>query len=184
MAFYVLLFSGADQVFQLLKNQDLRQKRGLVLQGEHVCQRSFRMMLGLGKQRFGRLRAAVINQQEDCPIDQRFLPRKYAHLPKDTVRPRVVEFLQKLYESTAEPLPEAYSVQAPVAVGQPQVMVRRRGKRPRHLFKTDDQLDKSQKGHKAGAKFLPPGTILEYLELCRTENPDVKIGRKVFCTES
>ena len=59
----------------------------------------------------------------------------------------------------------------------PQNLVRRRGKRPRHFCKYDSA---EERGHISTAKFLPPGTILDYLELCRTENPSLKIGRKVF----
>ena len=169
------------QVFELLKKQDVREKRALQLQGVPVCQTSFRKILGLGKHRFGRLRTSVLNQEQDCPRDQRFLPQKFARLDPSSVRPLVVEYLQRLYESTAEPLPEAFQVQTEIVATQPQGVVRKRGKRPRHLFKSDPADDKGMKGHKAEAKFLPPGTILEYLDLCRAEFPDTKIGRKVFC---
>ena len=169
------------QVFELLKKQDVREKRGLQLQGVSVCQTSFRKILGLGKHRFGSLRASVLNQEQDCPRDQRFMPQKFSRLPPSSVRPLVVEYLQRLYESTAEPLPEAFQMQTEMAATQPQGVVRKRGKRPRHLFKSDPAADKGMKGHKAEAKFLPPGTILEYLELCRAEFPDAKICRKVFC---
>ena len=109
------------------------------------------------------------------------MPQKFSRLPPSSVRPLVVEYLQRRYESTAEPLPEAFQAQTEIAATQPQGVVRKRGKRPRHLFKSDPAADKGMKGHKAEAKFLPPGTILEYLELCRAEVPDAKIGRKVFC---
>ena len=166
----------------MLGKQPVHQKTGLDIQGSRVCQRAFRLILGIGKHRFGRLRNAVIKEQA-CPNDGRFRARAYDTLPRGSVRPQIVEFLQELYHTTAEPLPEAYSLPAELAEDQPQACpqnIRRRGKRPRHLFKFDKV---KSKGHSEGAKFLPPGTLLEYLELCRSQFPDLKIGRKIFCKE-
>ena len=172
----------------MLKRQGPQERRALRLLNHSVCQRSFRLLLGLGKRRFQRLRNAVINDEQECPIDQRFSPRAYSRFPDDGVRPAIVQFLRTLYHTTAEPLPEAVSSQtgsgnhpgqdegSRVKLG-PQNLVRRRGKRPRHFCKYDSA---EERGHISTAKFLPPGTILDYLELCRTENPSLKIGRKVF----
>ena len=165
----------------MLSEQRMHQKSGLAIQGSRVCQRAFRPILGIGKHRFGRLRSAAI-RQEPCPNDMRFRAKAYETLRPNSVRPQIVEFLQELYHTTAEPLPEAYSVPAEQAEGQgispgPQ-NVRRRGKRPRHLFK----FDKESKGHTQGAKFLPPGTLVEYLQLCRSQL-NLPIGRKIFCRE-
>ena len=172
----------------MLKRQGPQERRALRLLNHSVCQRSFRLLLGLGKRRFQRLRNAVINDEQECPVDQRFSPRAYSRFPDDGVRPAIVQFLRTLYHTTAEPLPEAVSSQtgsgnhpgqdegSRVKLG-PQNLVRRRGKRPRHFCKYDSA---EERGHLSTAKFLPPGTILDYLELCRTENPSLKIGRKVF----
>ena len=92
------------------------------------------------------------------------------------MRATVYEWLEKMYLTTAEPLPEAYSVDA---AASPPNLVRRRGKRPRHFVKVDPDA-RNEKGHSQGAKFLPPGTIGEYLELCRADHPGAKIGRKLF----
>ena len=172
--------SGHLQVYGMVQNQALQEKRALTLFSHNVCQKSFRMLLGIGKKRMQRLRAAAINKEPECPIDQRFLPRAYSTFPRNEVRPAIVEFLQSLYHTTAEPLPEAASQQPQLAKEGPSNMVRRRGKRPRHFHKYDAESCRKEKGHVKEAKFLPPGTILEYLEHCRTANPSLKIGRKVF----
>ena len=168
----------------MLKRQGVQQRLALRLLNHSVCQRSFRLLLGLGKRRFQRLRNAVINAEQECPVDQRFTPRAYSRFPDDGVRPAIVQFLQSLYHTTAEPLPEAVSSQTGNGQDEgdrvkpgPQNLVRRRGKRPRHFCKYDGG---QERGHISTAKFLPPGTILDYLELCRSENPSLKIGRKVF----
>eukprot|EP00435_Cladocopium_sp_Y103_P037038 s3000_g9.t1 len=169
-------------VFRMLKKQKVQERRALELLGHPVCQRAFRLLLGIGKHRMERLRSGVLNGESECPIDQRFRPQKHERLSEKSVKPQVVEFLQKLYHTVAEPLPEAFAVDANSAgiVQGPKNVVRRRGKRPRHLFKHDVEK-KNQKGHAEDAKFLPPGTILDYLELCRSDYPTLKIGRKTFC---
>ena len=166
----------------MLAKQKVQERHALDLLGYQVCQRAFRLLLGIGKHRMQRLRNAVLNKESECPMDQRFRPQKYERLSEKSVKPQIVEFLQKLYHTIAEPLPEAFSVESnsTTAVKGPQNVVRRRGKRPRHLFKHDAE-QKKLKGHAEDAKFLPPGTILDYLELCRSDYPTLKIGRKVFC---
>lgn len=156
----------------MLKTQGVQERRALRLLNHTVCQRSFRLLLGLGKRRFQRLRNGVINEEQECPVDQRFGPGAFRRFPDDGVRPAIVQFLQTLYHTTAEPLPEAVSSQAGVGnnPGQdegsrvklgPQNLVRRRGKRPRHFFKYDAA---QEKGHVSTAKFLPPVTIGDYYE--------------------
>ena len=159
------------------------QERGMQLLGNSVCQKGFRVLLGIGKHRFQRLRQSVIKNHDDCPTDQRFRPRKNDALPAGSVRPQVTEFLNELYNTTAEPLPEAHGVEVEAESSKRKTIqnVRRRGKRPRHLHKFDN--GSNFKGHLPGAKFLPPGTILDYLELCRARFPDLKIGRRVFCRD-
>ena len=164
----------------MLTKQKVQERWALDLLGYQVCQRAFRLLLGIGKHRMQRLRNAVLNNESECPIDQRFRPQKYERLSEKSVKPQIVEFLQKLYHTTAEPLPEAFSVETNSVMTPtgPKNVVRKRGKRPRHFFKHDDQ--KKQQGHAEDAKFLPPGTILDYLELCRSDYPTLKIGRKTF----
>ena len=141
-----------------------------------MCQRSFRLLLGIGKNRYARLRHAAI-RQEDCPVDARFMPKRHTHMSPDSVRPQIIQFLEKLYNEVAEPLPDSRArddgLQDQVELVGP---VKKRGKRPRHIFK-EDEADR----HMAGVKFLPPGSILDYYDLCKHEFPSLQIGRKLFC---
>lgn len=161
----------------MLGMQGENERGTLRLLGEPVCQRSFRLLLGIGKFRYARLRRAAI-RKEDCPVDGRFMPKRHTYMPPSSVRPQIVQFLEKLYNTVAEPLPESRArddgLQDPVElVSGP---VKKRGKRPRHIFK-EDESDR----HIAGVKFLPPGSILDYYDLCKHEYPSLSIGRKVFC---
>ncbi len=165
----------------MLKQQRVQEKCGLVLNGFNVCQRSFHLLLGIGKFRMGRLRHAVVKGQETCPMDQRHVPQKWRRIPGvDSARAKVHEWLQQAYHKLAEPLPEAIVVEPAVngpGEQKPRCM-KKRGKRPRQLVKFD------RPGYHAEVKFLPPGTILSYLHLCRAELTDVKVSRTLFCRVS
>lgn len=152
------------QVFGMLEKSGKSERRGLTLHGHAVCGKTFRLCLGIGRHRFDRLREAA-NKKLPCPVDERFMPKKFQSLPKDSVQPVVTEWLHEMYMTTAEPLPEAAD------------NIRRRGKRPRSLYKTQPQ---EGQGHSSLAKFLPPGSIQDYLELCRSDHQGLKIGRKAF----
>lgn len=176
------LHSFASQVFLLLKGQKV-QERGIQLLGKKVCQKGFRVLLGIGKHRFGRLRQSAIKEEVNCPTDLRFRPRRNDALPANSVRPQITEFLNELYNTTAEPLPEAHGFGAGAGQAKKSIQnVRRRGKRPRHLHKFDSGT--KFKGHLPDAKFLPPGSIGDYLDLCRARYPHLSIGRKIFCRDS
>ena len=174
MGNFGFIMSNLLQVYRLLGKCPPNERRGLVLNDFPVCQRAFASLLGIGKKRLERLRRAAV-RDDPCPVDERFRPKQNLVVPGDSLRPVVFEWLEKMYLTVAEPLPEAYSVDA---AAHPPNLVRRRGKRPRHFFKTDPET--KQKGHGQEAKFLPPGTIVEYLELFRHDNPGLKIGRKLF----
>ena len=162
-----------QKVFGLISSQPHGSREALMLFDAEVCQRAFCLLLGIGKSRFGRLRRAFL-QGDGCPDDGRFVPRANAYLPADSTRPLCVEFLQRLYRSVAEPMPESKGDHGDAHTPGFCQRIKRRGKRPRHFFK------QTEKGYHPGAKFLPPGTITEYLEICRSDNPGVKISRKTF----
>ena len=164
----------------MLQKQGLQRRYGLEINGYPVCQRSFRQLLGIAKSRVSRLRAAMLNGESDCPLDMRTLPKKHSRIPSDGgAYARCVEYLQQLYHTAAEPLPEA--MQQTLQFADVKVKrIRRRGKRPRQLRKRE--LGGS--GYGPNVKFLPPGSILHYYEMCKTEHPDVKISRKIFTKAS
>lgn len=165
------------KVFDLLSVQNENARASFKLLGHRVCFRAFHLILGIGKFRAGRIRRAAL-RGEECPVDGRFLPKRHAYMSPSSVRPQVLQFLGQVYPTVAEPLPETRAKddgirdQIELTTGP----VKKRGKRPRHMFKLDD-VDR----YIAGVKFLPPGSILDYWDLCKHEYPDLKIGRKVFC---
>ena len=160
----------------MFQQQKENERGGLKLCGRRVCQLSFRLLLGIGRYRAGRIRRAVLKGEEDCPVDERFQPRKNLHMQDTSVRPQVAEFLQKMYNQLAEPLPEARSRQDGLD-SDLLPSIKKRGRRPRHLYKLDDDT----KAYRDGVKFLPPGSVVDYWDLCKEEFPHLKIGRKVFC---
>ena len=176
--FHQLPKNEADQVlFGMIGHQPHGSRDNqLQLHGHEVCQRAFCLLFGIGKGRFGKLRRACVSG-DPCPADSRFVPHENLRLPANSARPQCVEFLRKLYTSVAEPMPENKG--EATADGDNCQNIKRRGKRPRHIHKHADRA-----GFSAGAKFLPPGTITEYLELCRAEYPAKKICRKVFTRDT
>ena len=84
-----------------------------------------------------------------------------------------------MYDEQAESLPEALHCKTDGDDAK-LVTVKRRGKRPRHYFKQEPK----DQCYDAGVKFLPPGTLGQYLELCRADHPEVAIGRKIFNRDS
>ena len=117
-------------------------------------------MIGVGKHRFFNIRSAATQGLERFPTDQRFLPREGR--PQSVKRQAVYDFLHGLYEQSAETLPDQHTSHS--------------NKRPRQgPYKYDDPtLSRSEVRH------LPPGKFMDYLRLCRLENPDFTISRQLF----
>ena len=140
-------------------DQGCRGTRSLKLLDQVICNKGFMKLLSLGKQRFSSLRSAVINGQP-CPMDNRFFPQ----LPKAQTEKRAAihDFLHGLYEQAAESLPDLHHSSS--------------NKRPRRgQFRYDEKsMDKKK------LRWLPPGKIMDYLRLCRAENPDLVISTKLF----
>ena len=178
--FHQLPKSEADQMlFDMIGQQpcgsESRVSR-LQLHGHDVCQRAFCLLFGIGKGRFGKLRAAFRSGNR-CPADLHFVLKENLRLPCNSARPQRFEFLRHLYTRIAEPMPENKGEWT--ADGDSCQNIKKRGKRPRHRYKHAEHP-----GFSSGAKFLPPGTIAEYFELCRAEYPGVKMSRKVFTRDT
>ena len=167
------------EVFQMLRMQAKQQKCGLTLNGFNVCRRTFHLCLGFGKYRVARLRHGVLQGLENSPMDLRTLPKKWSVQPGDnSARAAVHEWFSQIYHKLAEPLPEALTPQ-PSQLGEfgKKNNLKRRGRRPRHLVKQEP----GGSGYDPRVKFLPPGTILSYLALCKADLPHWEINRKLFC---
>ena len=152
------------EVFNLLKGHEVARRgaRHLTLLGHTVCNRGFMRLVGIGKSRFRTISKAINEGLVRCPMDARFLPKEPK--PQSPKRQAVWDYLWALYEQAAERLPDGNTVHS--------------NKRPRQgAFKYDDpSMSRDEVRH------LPPGTFADYLRLCRSELPDYKISRQLFCS--
>ena len=152
-----------SEVFNLMRGHQkaLRGTRHLSICGNEICNRGFQRLLGIGRSRFEHIASAHRQGLDRCPTDQRFLPRinSSKQSPK---REAVYGFLHRLWLEAGESLPD------PNHSGS--------NKRPRQgKHKYDDRdLNPDLLRH------LPPGKFMDYLRLCRLENPDLVISRKLF----
>ena len=151
--------------------------------GEAVCQRAFRVLLGIGTGRFRKLRAAAV-KKETVPLDQRFQKREFLATNKQSCRKRecIVEFLEELYETAAEPLPNLDSKPAEEQArsaaekfedrrpeGRRQLFRRHRGRRPR-LFLERAKLKRARAPTQTSVmRNLPPGTFTDYWNVLRAK---------------
>ncbi|CAE7253175.1 cofG [Symbiodinium sp. CCMP2592] len=72
-----------------------------------VCKRAWTRLYGLGAARFKRLHDAVMAGKNNAPVDKRYISKPFS-LKNETreIRADVTSFLQKLYESVAETMPD------------------------------------------------------------------------------
>lgn len=102
----------------------------------------------------------------------------------------IVEFLEELLQSMAEPMPEATGGGS--LAPRHMAFRRTRGRRPRlaavvHRAKKNDA--RSNNPTKAVLRFLPPGTFSDYLSLFKARYPEahkvsLKLFNKVPCLET
>ena len=144
------------------------------LLGKPVCHHGFRVLIGIGSSRFRTLRkaaaaAAAAAAAEPCPIDGRFM--RFGGAESESTRQimmkrqHVAEFLQELYEPTAEPMPGlSAAAKKGNAAGLPQFK-RQQGRRP-HCFR--ERESRSRQASRSGRnemRHLPPGSFQDYHEL-------------------
>ena len=183
-------------------------RRGQLLLDRPVCSHAFRKLLNLGSNRFSRLKAAAVAGTR-APLDQRSVPqvagfdmRNLAHLQK---RELIVEYLEELWQTVSEPMPEASQnklkrkkVSAAtakkdakrqkkpnaeakeVAEDVPRTMQfrRHRGRRPKMAARWHRGADSSE------MRVLPPGSFSDYLAVLRAREPHVTISLKLFSKEA
>eukprot|EP00438_Fugacium_kawagutii_P006468 Skav206265 [mRNA] locus=scaffold265:244596:255091:- [translate_table: standard] len=146
---------------------------------EKVCLRCFKRLHGLGSGRFGRIRTAVAEGSHAAPVDKRYLRRgKFITDKNGELLSGVLSFLEKVYSSVAESLPDVRDATFELPDGE----------RPDDsddvdpyskvfdlAIQPDEKISKAKK-HKRGVevcpfkttaagceiRWLPPGTIKEY----------------------
>lgn len=148
------------------------ERRSIRMFGRHLCQDAFRSLLGIGSARFRRLWHCA---QHGCkpPTDGRSLKKSHSHSsgPKSANRQAIIGFLQELYITLSEPLPEA---KGPVRGDRKLAFQRRRGRRPRMAAKLHRKQDTPD------MRLLPPGTFTDYLQMLRTRDGCEKNSLKLF----
>ena len=152
------LITEASEVFDLMGKANKRG--GLQLLDHPVCAPAFMRLLSLGKVRYERLRKGKIHGDGmNCPLDMRFVSKKRTK-PPSLKRSLVFEFLNTLYLTCAEPIPDSWAS----------------NKRPRTM---GNKYDK--KGmNKGNIRQLPPGSFRDYFLMFSAQYPDEKVSYKLF----
>ena len=148
-----------------------------------ICRHAFRSILGIGAIRFQKLYNAV-KSGTPAPLDLRYKPKKFLRKNPSRNRQLIVEFLEELYATISEPLPEALgkSVQNPEAKKSAGALPskmrfrRHRGRKPKVVASA--RRAKGRDGSRL--RMLPPGTYTSYLELLKLRWPEAKLTLKVF----
>ena len=86
------------------------EKGRLVLLGMTVCAFAWRRLLGVGSHRYQRLQAAVANKRP-APVDARFFKKSRRIDKACPKREQIVEFLEDLYNTAAEPMPSVAPIE-------------------------------------------------------------------------
>lgn len=146
----------------------------------------------MGARRYTRLRAAALAGQSSAPLDARcFGKRKSFENRPEALRKRslIVEYLEEIRNSIAEPTPEANRDVKTVRPSNLQKNCdrklqkrtvkmsfrRHRGKRPRAAASIHWGRASSE-----DMRLLPPGFFSEYYRLFMTRHPTEKISLKLF----
>lgn len=186
---FVLL---TPQVVQLLKvTPPIGSQKKHVLLNKEICQQAFKRLLGIGAARYSRLRASALNGRR--------LKKPLVMKRKISIRKRslVVEYLQELYTTVSEPMPEATqslrklreNLEREVEIKSSIDMVlpakakakpfrRSRGRRPK-------MAGKIHRGKiREDIHVLPPGSYSDYHRLFNSRHPEDKVSLKLFLTET
>jgi len=109
------------------------------------------------------LNSAARKGEQYCPYDGRYMA-KGKRLVMSSTREKVHAWLMQLYEQVAESIPDGLNS----------------NKRPRQGDKKRDNPNLNRET----IKHLPYGTINDYYNQCVAAYPDLKIGRKLFTSET
>lgn len=161
-------------------------RKELSLIGRPVCAHAFRQLLGIGAGRFRRLRRCALTD-EPLPVDGRCRPRGHDSSNPDASRRRglVVDFLEEIYQSMSEPMPEADKQFRPDQDHPDYVMPKMRFRRNRGKNPGKRSRDKALQREKLQDKpvrLLPPGTLTEYLGMLQAKYPAEKFSLKLLCS--
>ena len=142
--------------------------------GVPVCQSAFQLLWGVGSRRLRKLQRAAVSRQEGPPLDLRYLQKP--HERSKAKHSWVVTYLEELYESEAETLPESVDdadihwwvdVLREAEYYDPgQVHLGRRG-----LAEASAAVE---------TRWLPPGCMHEYWQLYKNLYPEHPVSFRFF----
>ncbi len=134
-----------------------------MLAGVEVCHRGFKRLLSLGSHRYQRLSAACRGGALDCPLDGRMIAQMRVKPPSEK-RMKVFEFLEWMWRTCAEPVPDEYAS----------------SKMPHKLAAGKQKKKKNCEG----VRQLPPGSLQDYYKLCVAEYPEENISYNLWSSVS
>lgn len=150
------------------------------LLGVPICAHAFRRLLGIGQGRYEKLKRPV-QERRPVPHDGRYVSRANEFKTPSKSRQLVVEYLEELYHTVAEVLPESHGSLSKQGQAPPKPMRfrRHRGRAPKI-----GKWSRARNGDKSNAKLrlLPPGSYSDYLNILTARHPDVKISHKLFAS--
>ena len=162
-------------------------KIGQTLLGKPVCQSAFKKLLGIGSDRYAKLKRCAINGVA-APMDLRTVGRKMLIRPKlAKKRELIVEFLEWLYTTVSEPMPEATG-QVKRKVDDAELDQGDRPKKPMHFRRLRGRRPKLarvlNRGKDGSAlRMLPPASYSDYLSLLRAKHPEETFSLKLFTND-
>lgn len=169
------------------------ERHQLSLFGLSCCAHTFRSLVGVGQCRFQKLCKAVAGNQP-APYDGRYVKRANRHPKPCRNRQLIVEYLEELYATVAEPLPESHGHMMHASDARPtaaRLLADKKAKRKKRLQQFRKHRGRRPKvvaqaaRHTAASssqclRLLPPGSYTEYLNLLRIRHPGAKLGLKLF----
>ena len=128
-----------------------------------MCAHAFRQLLGIGAGRFRRLRRCALTD-EPLPVDGRCRPRGHDSSNPDASRRRglVVDFLEEIYQSMSEPMPEADKQFGPDQDHPDYVMPKMRFRRNRGKNPGKRSRDKALQREKLQGQTCPLATAWNF----------------------
>lgn len=143
------------------------------LLGRSLCKHAFCKLLGMGNGRFQKLKRAFRTGR--ATTDGRFIKKHRERVSENRII--VHEYLEELYQTVSEPMPET----SEKGMVRQIAFRKRRGKKPR-IASRQSKMTKDEKA-KHEMRYLPPGTFSDYLQLLQARHPDKKISLKLFSSE-
>lgn len=164
-----------------------------ILLGRLVCQHAFRRLLGLGPTRYYKLKRSA-RLGEAPPLDGRSVPREHSFVSQRQSlekRSKIIDFLQEMWNTVAESMPEATEKLTPAKRGAdtaPSADKPNAKLKPLGFRRRGKTLKAAAAAHRGKAdvqcRMLPPGTFKDYYLLFKAKHPEIAVSFKLFSSDS